>query len=222
MKKIWIFILCGILLFSLTGCNDTNEKKILKLNHTVNLMELEPSELLEEKQENLNIGSLPEIERKMYENESYLDFIIEYIKNNFNIDIDDNWEFVIHYYNDEKTDGMIQFTYMIGDEIRTNKNITFGYENKYINYVFYKCLDENVDETDLIERVKKFKNNYTQEKIKLKKDEKFESETTNYSYFYNVDKLVYSYAVFFFYDGGIINNDNGTSYFIDKDGNAVE
>ena len=39
---------------------------------------------------------------------------------------------------EEKTDGMIQFTYMIGSEIRSNKNITFGYENGYIKDIYYK------------------------------------------------------------------------------------
>lgn len=222
IKKILIFVLCEIILFSLTGCNSLNNKQVLKLNHIVNLSELEPSELLYEKQDNIKIENLPEVERKMYDNELYLDFITDYIKNNLNVDIDNRWEFVIHYYNDEKTDGMIQFTYMIDNEIRTNKNITFGYENGYINYIYYKCLDMKIDEENLIQRVKKFKNNHIQEKIKLKKDEKFESETTTYSYYYNVDKLVYSYAVFFSYDGGIINNDNATAYFIDKDGRAIK
>lgn len=222
MKKYFLFILCGIFLLGLTGCNDLNEKKVLKLNHLVDTLELEPTELVMEKEDNIKIENLPEVERKMYENESYLDLIVNYIKNNFNVDIDDRWEFVIHYYNDEKTDGMIQFTYMINNEIRTNKNITFGYENGYINYIFYKCLDSVVNEEDLVKRVNIFKNNYIQEKIKLKKDEEFLSETTNFSYYYNVEKLVYSYAVFFSYDDGIINNDNGTAYFIDKDGNVVE
>ena len=222
MKKYFLFILCGIFLLGLTGCNDLNEKKVLKLNHLVDTLELEPTELVMEKEDNIKIENLPEVERKMYENESYLDLIVNYIKNNFNVDIDNRWEFVIHYYNDEKTDGMIQFTYMINNEIRTNKNITFGYENGYINYIFYKCLDSVVNEKDLVKRVNIFKKNYIQEKIKLKKDEEFLSETTNFSYYYNVEKLVYSYAVFFSYDDGIINNDNGTAYFIDKDGNVVE
>lgn len=222
MKKYFLFILCGIFLLGLTGCNDLNEKKVLKLNHMVDTLELEPTELVMEKEDNIKIENLPEVERKMYENESYLDLIVNYIKNNFNVDIDNRWEFVIHYYNDEKTDGMIQFTYMINNEIRTNKNITFGYENGYINYIFYKCLDSVVNEEDLVKRVNIFKNNYIQEKIKLKKDEEFLSETTNFSYYYNVEKLVYSYAVFFSYDDGIINNNNGTTYFIDKDGNVVE
>lgn len=222
MRKILLVILCVLFLLVITGCNDSNGKNVLKLNHMVDTLELEPTELLMEKEDNIKIENLPEIERKMYENESYLDLIVNYIKNNFNVDIDSRWEFVIHYYNDEKTDGMIQFTYMIDNEIRTNKNITFGYENGYINVIYYKCLDNDVNEDDLIRRVNIFKNNYIQEKIKLKKDEKFLSETTNYSYYYNVDKLVYSYAVFFSYGDGIINNDNGTAYFIDKGGNAIE
>jgi len=97
MKKIVGVVLCGIILFSITGCYNSSEKQVLKLNHKVNLLELEPSELIEEKQDNIKIGNLPAVERKMYENESYLDFIINYIKNNLNVDIDNRWEFVIYH-----------------------------------------------------------------------------------------------------------------------------
>ena len=222
MKKLLMFVFCGLCILSVVGCSNTKSDNVLKLNHNVDLVELEPSKIIQEKQENLAVGNLPEVERKMYEKESYLDPIINYIKNTFNVDIDSRWEYVIHYYNEEKTDGMIQFTYMIGSEIRSNKNITFGYENGYIKDIYYKLLDKEIDEQDLIERVRKFKDKYTQEKLVLKKGETFYSEDTNYSYYYNVDKLVYSYAVFFKYDGGIINNDNGTSYFIDNNGDAIE
>ena len=61
----------------------------------------------------------------------------------------------------------------------------------------------------------KGKDTYTQEQYKLKDDEKFLEERTNYTYYYNVDKLVYSYAVFFTYgELDLINNDNGSEYFI--------
>ena len=116
---------------------------------------------------------------------------------------------------------MIQFTYFIGSEIRTNKSITMGYENGYIKDVYYKLLEKETDEADLIERVKKFKDKYTQEQISLKEGETFYGEDANYSYYYNVDKLVYSYVVFFKYDD-VINNDNATSYFINNNGEAIE
>ena len=37
---------------------------IYELNHNVDLVELEPSKIIQEKQENLAVGNLPEVERK--------------------------------------------------------------------------------------------------------------------------------------------------------------
>ena len=155
MKRVTIIFVCLILSLCLFGCNKNENKKILKLNHNVNIVELEPSTIIQEKQENLFIDNLPEVKRKMFENESYLEPIVKYIKKTFDIDVDNRWECVVHYYNEEKTDGMIQFTYFIGSEIRTNKSITMGYENGYIKDVYYKLLEKETDEADLIERVKK-------------------------------------------------------------------
>lgn len=101
MKKLLMFVFCGVSILNIVGCSNKKNNNILKLNHNVDLVELEPSKIIQEKQENLAVGNLPEVERKMYEKESYLDSIITYIKNNFNVDIDSRWEYVIHYYNDE-------------------------------------------------------------------------------------------------------------------------
>ena len=196
MKRVTIIFVCLILSLCLVGCNKNENKKILKLNHNVNIVELEPSTIIQEKQENLFIDNLPEVKRKMFENESYLEPIVKYIKKTFDIDVDNRWECVVHYYNEEKTDGMIQFTYFIGSEIRTNKSITMGYENGYIKDVYYKLLEKETDEADLIERVKKFKDKYTQEQISLKEGETFYGEDANYSYYYNV--YSYNYKLCFY------------------------
>lgn len=87
--------------------------------------------------------------------------------------------------------------------------------NNNNNSVVYKYLDGKVNEDELLNRLKVFKDTYMQEQYKLKDDEKFLEERTNYTYYYNVDKLVYSYAVFFTYgELDLINNDNGSEYFI--------
>ena len=76
MKKLLMFVFCGLCILSVVGCSNTKSNNVLKLNHNVDLVELEPSKIIQEKQENLAVGNLPEVERKMYEKESYLDPII--------------------------------------------------------------------------------------------------------------------------------------------------
>lgn len=221
MKRILVFIFCGLILLGLIGCSNQKNDKTLRLNHEVDLLGLQPNDIVKEKKENLKISGLPEVLEKNYEEETYLDLIVDYIKKNFDININNKWKYSINYYDDEKTSGMIQFIYVIGNEIKTNKMITFGYEDGYIKYIYYSCLDSEIDENNLIERVKKFKENYVQEKPKLKGNEKIENEETSYGYLYNVDKLIYSYAIYIKTNNGIINNDNNTSYFIDNNGNII-
>lgn len=214
MKKIVICLTSIVLCFGFTGCGA--KKEILKLGNELNIGSLEDDSIINEKKTNIEISNLPETKVKVYEKEEFLNFVVDYIKKEFNTIIDDNWTYYIHYYNDEKSVGSISFNYNIG-EIETNKSLTFNIENDSLNIVYYKMLDKVVDEDSLLKRLENFKNTYTQEKIKLKKNQEFISEEKNYSYYYNVDKFVYTYVVFF--SDGLederITSSSVTSYLID-------
>lgn len=183
--------------------------RTLKLNHMVDIYSYEDDSIINEKDLNIEVS------------ENIKDVLIKYIEDNFNIDIDDKWYYSLTYHDEGETEGTIQFIYMIG-EVRTNKSFTFGFNDNIINILFYKCLEYETDEENLLNRVKYFKDNYKQEKIKLKSGEKYLRENTDYIYFYNNDKLVYAYVVFFEEKDGMINNDNATSYLIDKNGKIVK
>ena len=158
----------------------------------------------------------------VYSNKKELNVFTDYISKTFNIKIDNRWKVFIHYYTEDKTLGMVEFMYTI-DKINTNKCIIFNLENGTANTVYYKYLDSKVNEEDLSNRIKLFESKYTQEKKKLKNDEKFLEEKTNYTYYYSVNKLVYSYNLFFSYgEHNVINNDYGTECIIDNNGNVLK
>ena len=207
----------GVLFVIIKFSQDNN---LLKLNHTFPL-NYELSDHIEEKTLSLKVDNLQETNNKKYENEEFLQDIVNYIKNELNTIIDEHWNYTIDYYNEENKEGMVQFIYMI-DEIRTSKNITFGFSNNILEIVFYKYLDETIDEDALLKRLDLFKIKYHQEKVKLKKNEKFISDSTNYIYFYKADKLIYTYAVYYYESDGLVNNKNATTYEIDINGNIVE
>lgn len=194
----------------------------LKLKYRDSLdIELE-SDNPKEKIINLKFSNIPEMKEQKYNNNSELSVFAKYIKDTFNIDLDSKWNVIVHYYDENMTVGMIEFNYMI-EEIKTNKSIIFNLDNGTADIVYYKYLDKEVNEEDLLNRLKLFKDKYTQEKKQFKDDEKLDKERTNYNYYFGVDKLVYSYVVFFSYgEHQLINNDYGTTYIIDANGNAIK
>ena len=196
----------------------SDKKELLKLkDRQVLNIKLEPNEP-NTKKENIKYSNLPEIKEKQYDNDTYLKVFTDYINKVFNIKIDSKWKVFAHYYDVNKTVGMVEFHYTIGN-IDTNKSIIFNLNSGIVDIVYYKYLDSKVDEKELLNRVKLFNNKYIQEKRALKDDEKFYGETTKYVYYYGVDKLLYSYQLFFKYgELGVINNDYGTTYIINKDG----
>lgn len=130
---------------------------------------------------------------------------------------------MVHYYDQEKNIWLVQFRYAINEEVVTNRLITCSYENGKINQIAYSNISKSVNEEHIITRVDSFKNKYTQEK-KLKDDEEFISEIIEYTYNYNVDKLIYVYNLFFYkgqYELRIIDNDTVSEHFIDEDGDAI-
>lgn len=199
----------------------TNDnKKLLKLNHTVNF-NFEPNNILNITTTNIEVGKLPEIKTKSYEGEIYLDPIVNYIKNNFDIDIDHRWDFTIRYNGDDI--GMIYFDYTIG-EITTNKSINFSFEDGIVKDIYYKCLEYETNEEALVNRFINFTDKYKQEGVKFSAEEKVIEEKTNYTYFYNCDKFLYSYIISTsgFYEGLERHNHHETLYLIDENGNAIE
>lgn len=252
MKKIIAMVLCIVLVISLAGCgkktvqverepienqhseskieaeqsekgpveNQYSDEKVLKLQYFPELY-LEQTEPITEIVD-IAYSNLIEIDGKQYINNQELQVFTDYIKNAFNIELNSSWHVFVHFYDMEKTTGMIQFQYFIG-EIGTNKSIIFNLNNGNADMILYSCLDGVTDEQALQDRVSSFKSNYFQEQYQLKDGENFESETTNYTYYYDTKSLVYSYAVFFSYGSyGVINNDYGTTCLIDEQGNAVQ
>ncbi len=224
MKKIVIYILVVVLLIMTTllfTINNTteingkeeNEKITLKLNHFIN-EDLEKDNIINKNSIFIKLPSLKETSYKIYENEKELKVFIDYIRDNLKIDIDNKWKYLIHFYNENETVGMLEFIYTI-KEIDTNKVIIFYFDEGFSNEVYYKCLDEVVNEENLLKRLKTFKDTHVQEKLNFKKDEKLVEERTKYIYYYNAKKLVYSYVVYV--SQGELNAtiiDNGSEYFI--------
>lgn len=196
----------------------SDKKEVLKLkSRQVLNIELEPNEP-NIKKENFKYSNLPEIKEKQYDNDTNLKVFTDYINKTFKIKIDSKWKVFSHYYDVNKTVGMVEFYYTIGN-IDTDKSVIFNLNNGIVDIVYYKYLDNKVDEKGLLNRIRVFNDKYVQEKKILKDDEEFYGETTKYVYYYGVDKLLYSYQLFFKYgELGVINNDYGTTYIINKDG----
>ena len=183
MKKInyILFIVLFIILFVLFKNNisfntkkeaKNNDKTTLKLMHddTKDLTYQETEAIVEEKK----VGKIKfklgkETEYHFFDKEKDYDnlkVILDYIKNNFNININNKWKYQINVISSDY--GLIKFVYYLNDEIETNKAITFEINNDIVDMVYYSYLNENIDEKDIISKVEKFKENTIQEK-KIKK-----------------------------------------------------
>ena len=167
-------------------------------------------------------SGLIEIDGERYADNPELQVFSDYIKENYNIALDKNWKVFVHYYDMEKTVGMVKFQYFIGEEIETNKCIVFNLNKGKADSFFHTCLDGAADEDALLGRVASFKENHEQEQYQLKDGEKLEAEITYYFFNYYTGDLSYCYNVIFSYNNGLMNNDYGTECYIDKDGNAIQ
>lgn len=164
--------------------------------------------------------TLKELDNSFYNGEAELNVLVKYIKDTLNVKIDSNWKVIVHYYDADKTVGLVQFIYTIG-EIDTNRSVVFNISGDKYDTVSYKCLTGEIDEVDLTERVNKFKSKYVQKKRQLQAGESFYEEQTSFNYYIHSGTLVYTYTYYFKYGEGVINNDWGTERIIDKNGNAV-
>lgn len=184
----------------------------------------------------VNLDWITTSEREFYdENDSRskkLAWITSEIKKDYPNLFNDRREYLIHFYNNEQTQWFVRFVHTINcwfkngknRIIQTDKNILCFYENGKIANIIYGNINWQVDEQNLIERVEKFENKYTQEKKQLSEDEEFADETIEYSYYYGADKLQYTYNLFFYEwpeDSRVMNNSRWTEYFIDENWNAI-
>lgn len=225
MKKIITFILAAFLILGLVGCNLADDKTILKLDHKLGV----DSAYMADGQE-MVMAEVDYIEIDLTETsftqytDGVLPELVSLINHQYPDLLNSNWEYMVHFYDEQQTTGLVQFRYVINNEILTDKNIVFHYENGVINSAAYSNISKTVDEDDIVARVNSFKDNHIQEQKKLKNDEEFIKETVQYSYDYNRDKLVYSYTLFFYkgqYELRVIDNNTVSEYFIDENGNAV-
>ena len=170
----------------------------------------------------LEYSDVPESQGQNYVSSDALKVFADYVSQSLSVDLNNKWTVFVHYYDEDKTVGMVEFIYTIG-QINTNKSIVFNLNNGIADTVYYKHLQEEVNEEDILHRVSLFNSKYEQEKKVLEEDEKLVKETTNFTYYYNDDRCVYSYAVFFSYgEHQLVNNDYGTVCMIDENGNAVD
>ena len=226
MKRIIALAFAVVLIFGLVGCSTTDTKTTLKLNHKLGV----DSEYLTDGQE-MVMAEVDYIEINLSETsytkytDGVLPELVSLINHQYPNVLNSNWEYMVHFYDEQQTTGLVQFRYVINNEILTDKSITFHYENGVINSVAYSNISKTVDEDDIVSRVATFKEKHTQEQKKLKSDEEFIKETIQYSYDYDADKLMYTYNLFFYkgqYELKIIDNETVTEYFIDENGNAID
>ena len=226
MKRIIVLAFAVVLIFGLVGCSTTDTKTTLKLNHKLGV----DSEYLTDDQE-MVMAEVDYIEINLSETsytkytDGVLPELVSLINHQYPNVLNSNWEYMVHFYDEQQTTGLVQFRYVINNEILTDKSITFHYENGVINSVAYSNISKTVDEDDIVSRVATFKEKHTQEQKKLKSDEEFIKETIQYSYDYDADKLMYTYNLFFYkgqYELKIIDNETVTEYFIDENGNAID
>lgn len=222
MKKIFLIIL---LIFTICACdrknndNDYSSKYELKLGHNVdeNIGDTSVNESIA----NIKINKLEEVIDLFYEKgiNDEIDKIVLFINKKYPNLVDNNWSYSINYFDEEKTSGIIKFSYMINKEIYTNKGIVCSIENDIVSIISYTNINYDSDEDIIKEQKEIFSKNVIQEKKVLNGNEEFIKETTYYTYYYNIDKLVYTYNLFYYDiidDIKIINNSTLSEYYVEE------
>ncbi len=176
----------------------------------------------EEKKISLTIGALSEQNQHRY-NGDELQVFADFIKDELGIELDDRWQTLTHYYDVNKTTGMVQFQYFIGD-IGTDKSIVFNLTDGISDIMYYSNIYAEADEQKLIDRVAEFYGRYEQEQYCPQEGEEITDSTgAIITYSYPVDTLTYCYNVFFTYgENKVINNDYGTWCVIGENGEAAQ
>lgn len=143
-----------------------------------------------------NIKFKNAVDEYLYDYKDEYKLLIDEIKTKYNDFDEKRYKLNINIYSDNN-DGIIKLNYMIG-EILTNKSIVFNVEGGKVISVLYINMDEYVNEYDLKERIDKFNLSYIQEKKLMGKDEEFIKDKVTFKYYYNIDKIVYEYQMFFY------------------------
>ncbi len=231
MKKTTILAICLAMLAVIVGCTKQEAGSGTGSSSNKELLRIRSFELSEQeapgavqpqiRQVDIPAEGLIETSEQPYRDDMGLDAFADHIKTEFGIGIDERWHVTVHFYDEERTQGFVRFKYTIGD-ILTNRSILFHIDSGKAVSVFTGCLDGDVDEEDLTNRIRLFEERYEQEKLRLKDGEELVGETAYYTYYYNLGLLQYTYNVFFRYGDGIINNDWGTECYIDENGAAFD
>lgn len=136
------------------------------------------------------------VDEYLYDYKDEYKLLIDEVKTKYNDFDEKRYKLNINIYSDNN-DGIIKLNYMIG-EILTNKSIVFNVLGGKVISVLYINMDEYVNEYDLKERIDKFNLSYIQEKKLMRKDEEFIKDKVAFKYYYNIDKIVYEYQMFFY------------------------
>lgn len=136
------------------------------------------------------------VDEYLYDYKDEYKLLIDEIKTKYNDFDEKRYKLNINIYSNNN-DGIIKLNYMIG-KILTNKSIVFNVLGGKVISVLYINMDEYVNEYDLKERIDKFNLSYIQEKKLMGKDEEFIKDKVTFKYYYNIDKIVYEYQMFFY------------------------
>ena len=136
------------------------------------------------------------VDEYLYDYKDEYKLLIDEVKTKYNDFDEKKYMLNINMYSDNN-DGIIRLNYMIG-KILTNKSIVFNVEGGKVISVSYINMDEYVNEYDLKEKIDKFNLSYIQEKKPMEKNEEFIKDKITFKYYYNVDKIVYEYQMFFY------------------------
>lgn len=223
MKKILpiIWALAGIVILS--GCTNTHsnaDEPLLALQHFI---DIDSAEGIESQSKTVSIpyDAMVETDWASVLSAASLNDILEVIQVDYPDINFENWEYNVHLIADDGSWGMVRLRYKIGADIITNKAVMCIYNNGYIDEISYTNMSftlSDAEEQEIIRRTDDFLRTHTQEKKILEEDERLLEEQTTITYYYNIDKLVYTYALFFEYRDGellLINNDYGSEYIIE-------
>lgn len=172
------------------------KREKLKIPHKI---DVDINKNMDIKKYSINIDNIKfknVVDEYLYDYKDEYRLLIDEIKTKYNDFDEKRYKLNINIYSDNN-DGIIKLNYMIG-EILTNKSIVFNVLGGKVISVLYINMDEYVNEYDLKERIDKFNLSYFQEKKLMRKDEEFIKDKVTFKYYYNIDKIVYEYQMFFY------------------------
>ena len=175
MKKYAVWVLLLVFLMALVGCEKADKQTTLKLDHKLGVDLTDGQETVTKEIEAIQI-ELTETEYTKYA-DGILPELVSFIHSYYPDAINDNWEYMVHFLDEQQTVATVHFRYVINGEILTDKGIAFSYENGAIDFVVFTNINKTVDEENIVSRVNLFKDKCTQEQKKLKNDEEFIKET---------------------------------------------